>query len=138
LTKASDKLPALLSLSLELGKLTNDGYHEGHWLSQKSPYVFMSSLLWHSNDKHHLKTPAQFRAPSWSWAALDNPLDFADMYNTYLTRIFHPEPMGLDLLKIQFYQPVGMPARKSSLFSGVLIRATKKHDCSKSLTLIYV
>jgi hypothetical protein len=58
------------------------------------------------------------------------------MYNTYLTRIFHPEPMGLDLLKIQFYQPVGMPARKSLLFSGVLIRATKKHDCSKSLTLM--
>lgn len=136
LTKASDKLPALLSLSLELGKLTNDEYHEGHWLWQKSSYMFMSSLLWHSNDKHHLQKIAQFRAPSWSWAALDGSLDFADMHITRLARFFHPELTELSLLKIQLYQPVRLPARKSLLLSGVLIRVTTKHDCSKSLPLM--
>ncbi|KAH6669468.1 heterokaryon incompatibility protein-domain-containing protein [Halenospora varia] len=115
LTKSSDKLPALLSLSTELGKLTSDDYHEGHWHWHAGTLLFISSLLWHSSDKNYLSKGPQFRAPSWSWAALDGSLDFADMYCYNLADIFHPEDTDLQILKVQHYQPVGLPSRKALL-----------------------
>ncbi|CZR50470.1 uncharacterized protein PAC_00343 [Phialocephala subalpina] len=131
LTKFSDKLPALLSLSMELGKLTGDEYHEGHWHSLAGTPLFVSSLLWHAENGDYLKKPPLFRAPSWSWAALDGSLDFADMHVHSLAHIFHPKDTDLELLKVQFYQPIGLPPRKALLLSAVLIRASKIIYCSE-------
>lgn len=128
LTKASDKLPALLSLSTELAKLTGDEYIDGHWLGQESQYRFLSSLLWCAKDKQPLEKLTQFRAPSWSWAALDGPLGFVDKLWYYVPSIFHPEATELSLLKVQNFEPAGMPVRKSLLLSGVMIPATRKMD----------
>jgi hypothetical protein len=131
LTKSSDKLPALLSLSTELGKLTGDEYHEGNWHWLAGTPLFVSSLLWHAENGTYLKKPPLFRAPSWSWAALDGSLDFADMLVHNLARIFHPEDTDLQVLKVSFFQPIGLPRRKALLLSAVLIRATKIQNCPK-------
>jgi hypothetical protein len=125
LTKSSDKLPALHSLSTELGKLTGDEYHEGHWHWLAGTPLFVSSLLWHTSNGDYLKKPPLFRAPSWSWAALDGYLDFADMLVHNLAHIFHPEDTDLQILKIPFFQPIGLPRRKVLLLSAVLIPASK-------------
>jgi len=42
-----------------------------------------------------------------------------------LARIFHPEDTDLQILKIPFFQPVGLPRRKVLLLSAVLIPASK-------------
>ena len=131
LTKSNDKLPALLSLSTELGKLTGDEYHEGHWHWLAGTPLFISSLLWHADNGAYLKKPPQFRAPSWSWAALDGPLDFADMLAHNLVHIFHPENTDLQVLKVPFFQPIGLPRGKVLLISAVLIRVSKIQSCSE-------
>jgi hypothetical protein len=131
LTKSNDKLPALLSLSMELEKLTGDEYHEGHWHWLAGTPLFISSLLWHADNGAYLKKPPKFRAPSWSWAALDGSLDFADTLAHNLVHIFHPEDTDLQVLKVPFFQPIGLPRRKVLLISAVLIRVSKVQSCSE-------
>jgi hypothetical protein len=52
--------------------------------------LLVSSLLWQADTKAYFKKPPLFRAPSWSWAALDGSLDFADMHFHKLALIMHP------------------------------------------------
>jgi len=125
LTKFGDKLPALLSLSTELGNLTGNEYHVGHWQALGGDLLFISSLLWHKANNNHLQKPPSFRAPSSSWAALDGPLGFADMLCSNLAHIFHPEDTDLQILKVHLYEPIALPRRKALLLSAVLIRASK-------------
>ena len=119
LTESSDKLPAILSLSNELQELTGHEYHEGHWFDG-TPFVF-SSLLWRAGKDNTLRKPPRYRAPSWSWAALDGPLDFADLTMWYID-LFHPRTTDLHILRVGSYHPVGMPPCKALLLSGHLIR----------------
>lgn len=131
ITKSSDKLPALLSLSTELAKLTGDEYHEGHWRPPAGDLLFISTLLWHADDRTYLTKPSLFRAPSWSWAALDGPLDFADIHNQCLSHLFTPEKTDLQVLKVLPFEPLGLPSRKALLLSGVLIPASRSSDVSE-------
>jgi hypothetical protein len=126
LTKSSDKLPGLLSLSTELHKLTGDEYHEGHWLTTPfSSYSFASSLLWRAAKESSLQKPSSYRAPSWSWAALDGPVEFVDAaQGITLALIFHPEDTDLQLLKVQVYRPIGLPPGKALLLSASMVRAS--------------
>lgn len=73
LTKESDKFPALSGLANRFAGLSGDRYVAGHWESD-----LMVSLLWHASDifRRPLNRPSAYRAPSWSWAALDGPISF--------------------------------------------------------------
>lgn len=126
LTKPSDKLPALLSLSTELQKLTGDEYHEGHWLSTPlSSYSFASSLLWRAAKESRLQKPSSYRTSSWSWAALDGPVEFIDMVQgVTLAFLFHPQDTDLQILKVQVYRPVGLPPGKALLLSASIVPAS--------------
>jgi hypothetical protein len=71
LTKPSDRLPAVSGLANEFGGRRKDIYLAGHW--KRSLIV---SLLWNVSTSVSLKSSDQLRAPSWSWASVNGPIDY--------------------------------------------------------------
>jgi len=76
LTRASDKLLAILGLGNEISRGTGIPCLEGHLLFEEPLFVY--SLLWHTEifGIQGSAIPAQVRAPSWSWAAMEGPRVF--------------------------------------------------------------
>ncbi|TVY46889.1 hypothetical protein LOCC1_G002188 [Lachnellula occidentalis] len=64
LTFESDRLAAIAGLAKEIQRQTTFSYKAGIWLENMH-----HGLLWAVNGRGG--TPDKFRAPSWSWAALD-------------------------------------------------------------------
>lgn len=73
LTFQSDKIPALEGLVTQIKHRTLIEYHYGHFFDGTVENLF--SLLWISEHKP-LTVVSIPRAPSWSWASLDGPLEF--------------------------------------------------------------
>jgi len=91
LTMEQDKLPALSGLANSIASCTGDTYHAGLWRSN-----ILSGHYWsvRSFEPHHqcddlehdavmlvasksaVKFPSEYRAPSWSWAALDAEIEY--------------------------------------------------------------
>ena len=68
----SDKLPALSALAATYAPVFGPEYFAGIWAKSA-----VQQLCWRSPDSRRFLTPpAQYRAPSWSWAALDGDLIF--------------------------------------------------------------
>ncbi|RSL78384.1 hypothetical protein CEP51_008241 [Fusarium floridanum] len=61
----SDKLPAISAIATRIGSALGDEYLAGIWKS-RLPH----DLLWDLGFTIHPR-PKEFRAPSWSWAAID-------------------------------------------------------------------
>ncbi|KAI1259834.1 heterokaryon incompatibility protein-domain-containing protein [Xylariaceae sp. FL1019] len=99
LTNGSDKLPALSGIAHAYAQQHNAEYVAGLWLD-----AIATGLLWHCRDAESLKRPSTYRAPSWSWASVDGPVEFFSVSDGLIlgdaieiydisTRI---EPDGLD------------------------------------------
>lgn len=81
LTKESDRLPAVSGLAAAIGDVTGDEYIAGIWLRDldtgllwsRCLYDPRSSPLWTCSE---LSRPKLYRAPSWSWAAVDGAREF--------------------------------------------------------------
>lgn len=73
MTKATDKLPALSGVASLVADCTNDQYLAGLWRKD-----LVNGLLWCASrkDAPRLTRPPSWRAPSWSWAALDGSITF--------------------------------------------------------------
>jgi hypothetical protein len=78
MTKESDKLPAISGIAARIGSgRPNTRYLAGLWAD-----TLARDLLWHTinatpgKPKDHLPPPKSYRAPSWSWAAVEGPLMF--------------------------------------------------------------
>lgn len=67
LTKSGDKLVALSGIARFIQGMTGDRYFAGLWRESLA-----EEIRWRSLDPQ--KRP-QYRAPSWSWAAIDGPVD---------------------------------------------------------------
>ncbi|KAH6990101.1 heterokaryon incompatibility protein-domain-containing protein [Ilyonectria destructans] len=113
LTMASDKLPAISGLANLVATRTGDMYFAGLWKSD-----LMNGLNWtikayepthHCSDPEHdaamppatkspVKYPAEYRAPSWSWASLDAEIDYTALADELLTTCIDVQvkPMGKD------------------------------------------
>lgn len=66
LTNMTDKLPALAGVAQQIQSQTHDTYLSGIWESQ-----FVRGLQWCYDPPEAMTRPERPRAPSWSWAALD-------------------------------------------------------------------
>jgi hypothetical protein len=74
LTVASDRLPALSGIAQKFKDTWADEYYAGHWKRQ-----FIPLLSWRrSNMEGQGYNPplSEYRAPSWSWASIDGPIEF--------------------------------------------------------------
>ncbi|PSN60875.1 HET-domain-containing protein [Corynespora cassiicola Philippines] len=68
LTFATDKLPAISGLARYIQSHTGKEYFSGIW----EP-TFHIGLVW-ASDRHLIKRTTSSRAPSWSWASVDGPI----------------------------------------------------------------
>lgn len=74
LTHKSDKLIAISGLAVRFQTLLQDEYLAGLWKNS-----LPRQLLWKvSHECEITGLPVESRAPSWSWASLDAPVDFFD------------------------------------------------------------
>ena len=72
LTLSSDKLPAISALAKSNFLIFGSEYHAGIWVNSA-----VQQLCWRSPEKRvFFRRPRHYRAPSWSWAALDGPVYF--------------------------------------------------------------
>jgi hypothetical protein len=74
LTVASDRLPALSGIAQKFRDSWNDNYMFGVWERQLLP-----SLAWRRStklDQPYFARLQEYRAPSWSWASIDGPVEF--------------------------------------------------------------
>ncbi|KAL1634757.1 hypothetical protein SLS56_002159 [Neofusicoccum ribis] len=92
LTHAADKLPALAGLAAYFQRALNDAYIAGLWKGR-----FVHELCWTVDTKRAAATtggaggasyPAAWRAPSWSWMAVDAPIAFeANRHTTFESHV---------------------------------------------------
>ena len=75
LTDESDKLLAVSGLARQIHLVTGDQYIAGLW---KASLRFQ--LMWYRDPTdvgfYQARRPKTYRAPSWSWASIDGPIDF--------------------------------------------------------------
>ena len=100
MTKAEDKLVALSGLARETQTLTNDVYCAGLWKGDLA-----CQLLWKTEEPHRNQTSARYRAPSWSWAAIDGRVTF----------ISAPPVTPVQDFKILSVHTVGVDSKRDSL-----------------------
>jgi hypothetical protein len=75
LTDEQDKFPAIAAIAQEYGE--SDAYLAGLWKSNLA-----ADLLWFIQGAGiKLRRPHNYRAPSWSWAALDEPIGWLEVQN---------------------------------------------------------
>ncbi|EHK25914.1 uncharacterized protein TRIVIDRAFT_79618 [Trichoderma virens Gv29-8] len=93
LTYAADKLPALSGVAKQLASQTGDTYLAGLWKSHLFEELCWRVLtpadlsayykLWGIREEARVTKPA-YRAPTWSWAAIDAPVDFPVVQQKFL------------------------------------------------------
>ncbi|KAF6799422.1 heterokaryon incompatibility protein [Colletotrichum sojae] len=73
LTSPGDKLPAIASLAHLYGTTTapDDRYLAGLWKAD-----LLRQLLWHIDLSERSFRPPKYRAPTWSWAAIDGLVQY--------------------------------------------------------------
>jgi hypothetical protein len=72
LTTEKDIFPALSGLTKQMNREMNDSYLEGLWKNNS-----LLDVLWKVNIPRN-EWPIQWRAPSWSWAHRQFPVNWAD------------------------------------------------------------
>lgn len=82
----SDKLSALSGLAVSYAPIFGPEYLAGIWARSA-----VQQLCWRGPDSRLFFTrPTQYRAPSWSWAALDGPVYFPSFLQTYNASVCVP------------------------------------------------
>ena len=72
LSLSSDKLPALSAFAVSYAPILGPEYFAGIWARSA-----VQQLCWRSeHSRYFFMRPTQYRAPSWSWAALDGHVFF--------------------------------------------------------------
>ena len=66
-----DKLPAISGLAIELAGAIQDEYVAGLWCND-----ILRGLMWSTWPFLHVKKPEVWRAPSWSWASVNNAVTY--------------------------------------------------------------
>lgn len=102
LTIPSDKLPAISGIAIALSKISNDEYLAGHWRSN-----FLRELMWSTYPDIKTLPSATWRAPSWSWASLNNRITFERL----------PSPSAIPLATIISYTVI--PRNPASKFGEI-------------------
>ncbi|KAF2963593.1 hypothetical protein GQX73_g9992 [Xylaria multiplex] len=91
-TQVEDKLIALAGVASRFSVRWKKGeYLAGLWLDN-----LQHDLLWHVANGTLLPRPREFRAPSWSWASVDSPVEAAKLH-PYETPLYELRGYRLDL-----------------------------------------
>ncbi|KAF4468140.1 Heterokaryon incompatibility [Fusarium albosuccineum] len=125
LTYGSDKLPALLGVANRIMETAPSlRFVSGHWRDRERGME--QSLLWHPTEGRFLQRPRDQggleiqRAPSWSWASLDGPVEFATSWNEKDDAV-----LDLAITDINESTTSGLPACCPLTVTGVLKKACR-------------
>lgn len=118
MTKATDKLPALSGIANLVAKCTSDQYLAGLWRRDLA-----YGLLWCANrkDAPRLTRPPLWRAPSWSWAALDGSITFGHRPLMGTTRYSCLEILEASV-ELSGHNPYGMVSSGHIVVLGRLVK----------------
>jgi hypothetical protein len=91
----SDKLLAISALSAYVSpffkaRFPDTEYIAGHWVSLENQRPFLRQLFW-STDMSKSRRPQNYRCPSWSWAAIDGPINFFEILTENMV---YPAPVA--------------------------------------------
>jgi len=75
LTFGKDKLPALAGVASEFSKYKPGEYLAGLWKGKLRIYLSWYAPVFQGGTEDLTSRPAQYRAPSWSWASVDGALN---------------------------------------------------------------
>ncbi|KFX98256.1 hypothetical protein V490_02406 [Pseudogymnoascus sp. VKM F-3557] len=84
LSVASDKLPALSGVAAQFARMTGDRYVHGLWERD-----LLYGLLWRCKEPKSSRRPREYRAPTWSWAALDADIDLGSSFKDAVPGTLH-------------------------------------------------
>ena len=115
LTVASDRLPALDGVAQKFRVAWSDEYFAGHWKRQ-----FIPSLSWRRKWTHEtqfLPPLSEYRAPSWSWASIDHPVEFDFRYD-----LGNARGLGAKLISCVF--DIDSEADDAAIIEASMIRPT--------------
>lgn len=91
LTKPEDRLPAFSGLASWFELQLNDTYQAGLFTND-----LLRGLLWETRDRLTAKYPATYRAPSWSWASIEAPMNFMFLRCRGIARTCHAEVLYVE------------------------------------------
>jgi len=86
ITMPEDRLPALAGLAASFQTLLGGPYHAGLF-----GYDLHRGLQWQTRDALTAKYPKAYRAPSWSWASVDSPVEYKFLRIRGYFRVRHAE-----------------------------------------------
>jgi hypothetical protein len=115
LTVASDRLPALAGIAQKFREAWADEYYAGLWGRQ-----FIPSLSWRrkwTQETQLLPPLREYRAPSWSWASIDHPVEFDFRYD-----LGNARGLGAKLISCVF--DIDSKTDDAAIFEASIIRAT--------------
>ena len=117
LTQEMDVFPALAGVASVVQQRNGDEFLAGLWKS-----TLHLELLWIAFDAPH-HPPAQWRAPSWSWAALNGEVEY---YNYHTWKGFEPNAAIISAEAEWTGEPFSSPLRPNArlVVVGLLERAT--------------
>lgn len=83
LSRSGDKLPAFSGLAQEMQRQNKQEYLAGMWRDS-----LVADMSWYRshlfNEKSEKLSQTPWRAPTWSWASVDGPVEYAqELYVTY-------------------------------------------------------
>ncbi|XXH03771.1 hypothetical protein Hte_010177 [Hypoxylon texense] len=107
MSRPEDKLPAISAVAAEFSKLSKDEYLAGLWRSNLA-----RDLLWTTPDPTAHR-PETWRAPTWSWASVDDTI----LYNT---------PPPKDAILLATIEEVGTIPRSATVPFGEVERSNLK------------
>jgi hypothetical protein len=88
LSEPNDKLRALSGIATEFHNMCRDDFYAGMWKSKMT-----EQLLWHQvGDDPPRGLPPSYRAPSWSWAAVEGNVSFSVSASVSFSNTDAPKP----------------------------------------------
>ncbi|KAK4569613.1 hypothetical protein LTR86_003376 [Recurvomyces mirabilis] len=135
LTHSSDRLPALSGLARRCAGLMNDRYLAGLWEEH-----LLYSLQWLVKKPVTQPRAAVYRAPSWSWACVDQPTIYDPLFTlNYLSgeheyhpliRVLHAHATkaGLD--------PYGQVSGADIVLEGPLIQFSTRQQADRTYAVV--
>jgi hypothetical protein len=71
---SSDKLPGIGGIAAEISRITGAGYAAGLWEQN-----LLHDLMWFAKTLEWCNRPEIWRAPTWSWAAVECPVSYSEV-----------------------------------------------------------
>jgi hypothetical protein len=121
LTVPSDRLPAIAGIAKKFKDSWNYEYCAGIWKQQ-----FIPSLTWHRDlysERHHWPRLSQYRAPSWSWASVDGPIEFDRRFDLGNMRGLGAKLISYKVVPLRHQAPLGEVESAKAVIEASLIPA---------------